>query len=669
MMIVYEYINLVQVIKRMLMNEQVNYFEISPAALWAVRFFKKESLIKKLPWRLIEIFNEKGEMLMEFIDGDIIEICNRIEKERLINNSFLKAFFHGEQEKINIYILKCIHDRILNKANLINITAYYKRKDRIDHMVLYCVDNFLHDALRQYSVETGVDIRSPRWSIGFGLRKIVYILGYTIIFPAVELVKTLMNRKKIKIDHKKPLVAIWHNLNQFHLNKDRRSALFLFLETKVPFNQTLVYFENPGLPCDEEMAKAMDDIGVHYIAKEDRAAVSPCVPHWSVRGIFLKNLAKRNMKLIALLARTLLQGKVKEMICVTELFKFNAIFALHIDLFKSLNVKINVGTENFSAMDVPKYLAIKEAGGVRLCYQVSNIVTPQINVRGAVADVFFAFGPYYKDALEKSRSYIEQLVYSGYITDYSFAAVKNKAQQLKKQLQEKGATLVITFFDEGFGNEQYQMSVEEASVTHNFFARLVLENSDIAVIHKPKKKHLAPDTDIVRRAMKTGRFLIVSEGKYLIDSFPAESAQAADLTVGLLQSGTTNLESLLAGTPTFFLDHHKLYYYKEYSFGKDIIVFDNLESLENGIFNFKDQKKDIHSIPDELKIIVKQKDPFQDGKAINRIGDYMSWLMDQFEGGADRKRALAYAAEKFHEKWGNKFDLEIPQRISLSMKN
>ena len=45
-------------------------------------------------------------------------------------------------------------------------------------------------------------------------------------------------------------------------------------------------------------------------------------------------------------------------------------------------------------------------------------------------------------------------------------------------------------------------------------------------------------------------------------------------------------------------------------------------------------------------------DPFRDGRAAERIGDYLRWLLDGFEAGRDREAALADAAERYCGKWG-----------------
>ena len=63
---------------------------------------------------------------------------------------------------------------------------------------------------------------------------------------------------------------------------------------------------------------------------------------------------------------------------------------------------------------------------------------------------------------------------------------------------------------------------------------------------------------------------------------------------------------------------------------------------EKGIPGFGDWT----SIIDEL-------DPFRDGKAAYRMGNYLNQLISGFEKGLDRKAILENAAEIYAKEWGS----------------
>jgi hypothetical protein len=69
----------------------------------------------------------------------------------------------------------------------------------------------------------------------------------------------------------------------------------------------------------------------------------------------------------------------------------------------------------------------------------------------------------------------------------------------------------------------------------------------------------------------------------------------------------------------------------------------------NGIPGFGDWS----SIIDEL-------DPFRDGKAAQRMGNYLNWLIQGFEKGVDKEVIMSDAAERYGKEWG--YDKVITNR-------
>ena len=50
--------------------------------------------------------------------------------------------------------------------------------------------------------------------------------------------------------------------------------------------------------------------------------------------------------------------------------------------------------------------------------------------------------------------------------------------------------------------------------------------------------------------------------------------------------------------------------------------------------------------------ILDELDPFRDGRAAERVGTYLKWLLDGFKEGLTRESVLSDAAEKYASKWG-----------------
>ena len=45
-------------------------------------------------------------------------------------------------------------------------------------------------------------------------------------------------------------------------------------------------------------------------------------------------------------------------------------------------------------------------------------------------------------------------------------------------------------------------------------------------------------------------------------------------------------------------------------------------------------------------------DPFRDGKAVERMGQYLTWLWQGLHQGQGRQQVLAAAAQRYAQAWG-----------------
>jgi hypothetical protein len=59
-------------------------------------------------------------------------------------------------------------------------------------------------------------------------------------------------------------------------------------------------------------------------------------------------------------------------------------------------------------------------------------------------------------------------------------------------------------------------------------------------------------------------------------------------------------------------------------------------------------------------------DPFRDGRAAERMGTYIQWLIDGFKVGLDRDTVMANAAERYCAMWGKDKVTEVSGRLWLA---
>jgi hypothetical protein len=50
--------------------------------------------------------------------------------------------------------------------------------------------------------------------------------------------------------------------------------------------------------------------------------------------------------------------------------------------------------------------------------------------------------------------------------------------------------------------------------------------------------------------------------------------------------------------------------------------------------------------------MLEELDPFRDGRAAERMGTYLQWLVQGFQAGLDRETVMADAAERYTQRWG-----------------
>ena len=228
---------------------------------------------------------------------------------------------------------------------------------------------------------------------------------------------------------------------------------------------------------------------------------------------------------------------------------------------------------------------------------------------------------------------------------------------IRKQLLDKGVKFILCYFDEN------SMDDRMAGITHERSARIykyliekMLDDETLGLIFKPVfpktlYQRVSSINNLFEKAKASGRCIFMDRGSYVTEQYPTEAAQAADLCVGLLLSGTVALEAYLSGTPTVFLDLEKLYSNPVYQWGKGKVVFDSLDDLFSAINKYRENPE---SIPDfgYLSLWAKDKDPFKDGNASLRIGQYINWLLEMFNEGKTREDAIGYANQKYADAWG-----------------
>jgi hypothetical protein len=159
---------------------------------------------------------------------------------------------------------------------------------------------------------------------------------------------------------------------------------------------------------------------------------------------------------------------------------------------------------------------------------------------------------------------------------------------------------------------------------------------------------------LVDKAIKTSRI-------YSLDSSasPADAGRVSDFSVGIGNMSSV-VVAALKGAKVFYLDYERLDesnqkpYCTLHSLGPKRCVFYNPESLKQAVLEYTDNSETNPYLGDASPILEKL-DPFRDGKANMRIGNYINWYLEGIDQGWDRFKALDIATRKYADQWGREY--------------
>jgi hypothetical protein len=237
-----------------------------------------------------------------------------------------------------------------------------------------------------------------------------------------------------------------------------------------------------------------------------------------------------------------------------------------------------------------------------------------------------------------------------------FEPARKKAASVRRQLHAAGAKKVICFFDTSFHPLNFTSPVEVAALYQRLLQEVV-NVPEMGLILKPKAalpRTVLQSTEIqplLEKALATGRCLLLvrkADGEPII--YPCEAALAADIAVGYPINSAV-VEAVLAGVPGIHIDltrepGHPFY---EHGYGK--IVFDDLDRAMAALRKWLTQEGNPGGLGDHSPVL-DMIDPFRDGRAAHRVGDYMTWLIEGFDSGLSRDEVVRRATRRYADVYG-----------------
>ena len=137
---------------------------------------------------------------------------------------------------------------------------------------------------------------------------------------------------------------------------------------------------------------------------------------------------------------------------------------------------------------------------------------------------------------------------------------------------------------------------------------------------------------------------------------PVDAALLSNFSIGVTGISAIALAAL-KGARVLYLDYEYLDkgplkdYTLLHSLGEKRCVFYNPESLKDSVLEYINSPEANPNLGDASSIL-DQIDPFRDGIASQRIGEYVSWYLEELDDGFNASDAVRSATDRYANKWG-----------------
>lgn len=427
----------------------------------------------------------------------------------------------------------------------------------------------------------------------------------------------------------------------------RRSEIVWYPDSGIPPERILFYFASPDHdPVDEKIIRDIDAMGMKWVCLNMSSMTFKGAPTWYPPFRDRKS-AEDLIGHPANGIESWIYQRGKELI---EAINYWSAF------YRAFNVRIHFIT---GGSDL-KYIAQKIAFDMddsRIGFvagkERSELHWPPVCIIGWYpVDIFFIWNPRSRKFLEKPNvNRIMTSVAAGYPNDGAFHGKREDAKRLKAELSAAGADYIIALFDNSHGPDVAH-STESMEKFYLVFLDWLLEDPALGILIKSKKPsviHGLPRVQpVLEKAEATGRCMRLGDE---FGRLPVDASLASNISVGIgISSAVT--ESAIAGCRGVHCDLTHCKSHDSYEWGYEKIIFDDLNRLITAIKSNKAGNTEQAGLGDWTPFLDRL-DPYRDGNAGKRIGEYLRWCLEGFDAGLERDEVIHKANERFNARWGH----------------
>jgi len=659
------------IMTRLKQQKMVYYIDGSRIGLYIAQIMSKWLKIKVelFQFRMVDVRDEEGNLLslrvffrdLGNLQDDILNrpIFGKIIRTIGVNNRI--ETFLRRQAIFDKYLDR---DMVFRPLILLQYALWKIRENnnKSSEVVFFMNRRLWRDEIDKYAAHYGIKIIWTR-STAVNVRAIIlslfklahlrwlktlknYIMNELILkpFKGRNVSRKLMS--SYSFSRVNPRLAVEY---YGHFNLDRPelfSDLFFWHQSSLCGEDIILTFGLVEDPLTLEKVKQIKLYSINAVVLNPKASVVPSFPifyHWP--------------SILRHKQRFDIPNSPEKRWGERQIERYRADYGYWQYLFGKTNIKIYVTWFKHDAHHCVIADALQSLGGVTAIYQRSFEEFPSPS-RAIASDIVFGFSSKNADVEQKSKSVIPYHVTVGFYGDHRFPLLSKLAQETRNKLQKKGAKHILAFFDENSADDARWISGHDfMKENYKFLLEKLLDEPWLGVVLKPKvpatlRKRLGPIAGLLKRAEQTGRCFVFEERRLQNSYSPAVAALASDIAIhGHLYAATAGLESALAGVPTLLLDREGWPISSLYKLGKGRVVFTDWQDLWRAC---KEHWKTPSGIPGfgDWPSMLDELDPFRDGRAAERIGTYLKWLLDGFKAGLSREVVMADAAQRYVDIWG-----------------
>jgi hypothetical protein len=630
-----------------------------------IPFLSDKIFIKRLDYNTNEMYTPEGKQLTDAVyHDDLYEIIDELDVGNLEQKGSLLNCINSKLRSVRTDLVLYVKHRIAmdiifndllmvrasewlagcDKSKLYgsNLTVVIRKRSHWARLVI------------QYARKREIPFvyyNSLSLSDSELIKFIYYLLNLYVI-----IIKSFLNFRQAKPLKTGAKVGIpFYAQNNFtEFNSERNYYLFWYPESNVDQDRIVIYLSDnmstDNLSLSSVEKKNIESMGFKLLSmksifRKTREGVAQY--QCSLKVVIL---AFQYLKvLIKLSCRIRNRAGYEEFKILSKLFIQLPYWE---DFFSQNNIKIKF---RFDEMFSHRDIAAKLSDVVVISYQYSNH-SSTIILHQDICDTFFIWGKEYEKLYSNEHSACNNIIQSGYIFDYLFNKIGSSDNPIGMDLTNNNIDFIISIFDEGFGTATNVVcAIKEEMIT--FYGKIfkyALRRGN-GIIIKPKKN----DTLFcLRSSEKTSDLLIQLEQENkikILDSSksPVVAGKASDIVIGLIADSTAALECCLSGIPSILYDCSKKGdKHPVYKWGRNKVVFDDITIMIKHIEEFRENRAFKNGFADWSSVL-HDKDPFQDGKANQRIGFYINSLILNMDNGSTKEEALGIANRMYSQRFGS----------------